>query len=269
MLFIGLKWFYWFCKLFGLCPIHYDYHKSAFNWSTLEILYSIFIWAMFSYFFPTSSLIILSRLNPLVIIVFFYLVMGTISIIFVVMFVNVQKMTVLMNETMNLINELQSCCRQISNQQSIRAAISFILKTIVTSSISQFGSIYGCIILCQLESNDIHYFMVFMVSMAYFLQTIVPNMFYVFILCVSMAYNQLNAEIENISNRANFYAKYCNNSKSKDAFEKLTIRLNHIASLHGKLTAHTIKVNQVFSWQLLIVIGNFFTSLLIEVNNLI
>lgn len=266
MFFVGLKCFFWYCKLFGLCPIHYDSRKNAFDWSTLEMVYSMFICAMFSYFFPTSGLTTIAHLNPLVVIVFFYLVMVTITITFIVVFANVQKMTVLMNETKNLIDELQPFCRQTSNRQCFRAAISFICKTVVTSSIAQFGSTYCCIILCQMVTNDVDYFVIFIVSMAYYLQTIVPNMFYVFILCVSMAYNQLNAEIMEIAKRANFYAKYCNNSESSELFGKLSTHLDHIASLHGKLTAHTIKVNEMFSWQLLIVIGNFVAILLIEVN---
>lgn len=263
---VGLKCFFWYCKLFGLCPLHYDSQKNAFNWSTLEIIYSMFIWAMFSYFFTTSGITTLSHLNPLVVVVFFYMTMVTATITFVVILLNVRKMTVLMNESKDLIEELHPFCRQISNQQSCRAAISFIFKTVVTSVIAQFGSIYCCIILCQAEINEVNYFLVFIVSIAHCLEVVVPNMFYVFILCVSIAYSQLNAEIEDVLRLANFYEKYRNDSNANKLFEKLGAHLNDIASLHGKLTALTIKVNRVFSLQLLILIGDIITVLLIEVN---
>lgn len=264
-----LKFSYWFCKLLGLCPFHYNSRKELFEWSTYEIFYSIFIWASFMYFYPTSGLNIVVHLNPLVVISFFYLAMGTITIVFMIQCWHANKLSILLNETQILLKELLPFCHSISMWQSTQYGIMFVCKTIITSGAAQIASINCCVMLCKMLTGKVDYFAIFLVSLAYFLQTLVPNMFYTFILAASMQYHQMNAEIKNVADQSIVLMNQRQYASNNDQFRKLSRRLDYIASLHGKLTKHTKKINQIFGWQLLIVIGNFVAILLIEVRNAI
>lgn len=257
-----LKLFYWFCKAFGVCPFYYDSSSESFNWTKWDIFYSIFIWANFSYFYPTSGLNVVAHLSPLVVIAFFYLAMTTITIVITMQCWNVKKLTILMNETMWLFEELLPFCSSISTGQAVRYGIWFVGKIFITSGLAQIASINCCTIICKTMLGKVDYFVIFIVSVAYFLQTLVPNMFYTFILGISIQYHQLSGEIKKIVRQNNFMMK---NNCANDFFDMLNKRLNYIASLHGKLTIHALKVNKIFSWQLLIMITNFVAIILIEV----
>lgn len=259
-----LRLFYWFCKLLGLCPFHYDSQQKSFAWSKWDILYSIVIWVSFSYFYPTSGLNAIAHLNALVVIAFFYLAMATITFVFVMQWLHVKKFTILLNETQKLLHELQPFWENCSRWNTIRVGFWFICKTVITSGIAQIASIECCVILCKMMTGKVDYFVIFIVSVSYFLQTLVPNMFYTFILGATLQYHQFNIEIEKIAYQANLHIK-CTDVESNELFYKLSKRLDYIATLHGKLTIHTIEVNKLFSAQLLIVIGNFVAILLIEV----
>lgn len=262
-----LKCFYLFCKLLGLCPCHYNSRRKLFDWSKWEIIYSVFVWINFSYFYPMIGLKMMTHLNPLVVISFFYLSMVTITFIFAIQCWHAKKLAALMNETQILMEKLLPFCHSISKWQSIRYGIRFIYKTIVTSAIAQIGSINFCVILSKMMTGKVDYFMIFIISIAYFLQTLVPNMFYTFVLGTSMQFHQLNAEIQKIADEANLLTKNTRDHNSNERFHKLSLRLDYIASLHGKLTVHTKNVSKIFAWQLLIVITSFVAILLIEVND--
>lgn len=262
---IILKISFWFCKLMGLCPFHYNSRKKIFDWSKLEIIYSIFIWVNFSYFYPTSGLSVVAHLNPLVVIAFFYLAMATITIVFAIQCWHAKQLARLLNKTRILLEEFLPFCQSISTWQATQYGLMFICKTMVTSGLAQIGSINCCTILCKIMTGKADYFVIFIVSFAYFLQTLVPNMFYTFILGASMQYHQLNEEIQRISEEAVQLMKNRYNN-STEQFHKLSRRLDYIASLHGKLTVHTKNVNNLFAWQLLVVIADFVAILLIEVS---
>lgn len=250
----------------GLCPFHYNSRKRLFNWSIFEILYSIFVWMNFSYFYPTSGLRMVVQLNPLVVFVFFYLAMATITIVFIFQCWNAKKLAALMNKTRILFKELLPFYRSISTWQSTKYGIMFVCKTVVVSGIAQVASVNCCVILCKQMTGKVDYFVIFIISVSYFLQTLVPNMFYTFVLGALMQYHQLNCEIRKISNQIILLKKVKYDKNAYNHFRKLSQRLDYIASLHGKLTVHTINVNKIFAWQLLVIIGNFVAVLLIEVS---
>lgn len=262
---IILKCFYWFCKLFGLLPIHYNSRKNAFNWSKLEILYSIFVLVNFSYFSRTNGLSIVIHLNPVLVLAVFYMAIASITMVFTIQCYNAKKLAVLMNETRILLIELLPFCHSISTWQSAQCGIMFICKTVVASGLALIGVISCCVILCKMMTGKVDLFVIFIISITHFLQTLVPNMFYTFVLGASMQYHQLNGEIQKIANRAVFLMKNQMNKNSIYQFRKLSRRLDYIASIHGKLTIHTKKINEIFAWHLLIIIANFFAILLIEV----
>lgn len=263
-----LKYFYRFCQIFGLCPFHYDRKMKSFTAQWYDIVYPILVWINFSYFYPTSGLSIVSVLNPLVVIAFFYMAMLTISVVMFVQCLNSKRMANLVNETMALFEELKqmySSDIKVYNAKSIRL---FLCKILLASGIAQVGSVNCCVILCQMMTKKTDYFVIFIVSVAYFLQTIVPNMFYTFILGIIVQYKQLNAEIQKVVDRINSLLQKQNEYRTSHLevkFREMSKRLDYIATLHCKLTQHTLKVNRVFSLQLLVVIGNFTGILLIEV----
>lgn len=268
---IGLKIFYWFGKLLGLCPFHYNSRKKLFVWTWTEIFYSFFIWSNFSYFYWTSGLNGVTSLNPLVVIAFFYLAMFTIAIVFMMQCLHTKKLVNLLNETGKLLQQLKPFCDKLSTWHALRYLALFISKTLVTSGVAQIASISTCALISKLMTGKIDYFVIFIVSVAYFLQTLVPNMFYTFILGASMHYQQLNNEILRIVGHANAVIQNRATGRMPNQdyrLIQLSQHLDHVASLHGQITIQTRKANKVFSLQLLITIGNFVAIILIEVSRM-
>lgn len=267
---ISLTIFYWFWRLLGLCPFHYNSRKDAFNWTWLEILYSVLVWMNFAYFYP-AGIWFFRVFDSLIVWSFFYFSLITITIVFAVQCVHVKPLTDLLNETIHLMRDLQPFTAKISTINAFRCGILFAFKTIFIGGTLQMVSVVFCINMSKMLTDQVDYFVIFLVLIAYFLQTIVPNIFYTFILGVSIQYQQLNAEIQNIADQATLLTKtnYGNKtqySRSSLHFIELSNRLKHVASLHGKITMLTKKVNQVFSFQLLVLITNYVARLLIEVS---
>lgn len=265
---ISLAIFYWFWKLLGLCPFHYNSRKDAFNWTWSEILYSVFIWINFAYAYPTA-LSDFRGLDSMIVWTFFYFAMITITIVFVVQCLHAKKLTDFLNETLHLMRDLQPFSEKISTLNAIRWGFMFACKTIFIGGIGQIITVFFCVNVSKIVAENINFFVIFVVSMANFLQTLVPNMFYTFILGVSIQYHQLNAEIQLIVDQAKLLTMTKYDIKMQNSsfqFIQLSKRLKHVASLHGKITMLTKKVNQVFSFQLLVVITNYVAILLIEVS---
>lgn len=265
---VGLKIFFWFCKLFGFCPFHYNSRRKRYNWTWIEIIYSISIWANFCYFYTTSGLSAVARLNPLVVVAFFYLTMSTITMVFLIQCAHANQLANLSNKTYALLQELKPFCSSLSNVHAFRYGMLFLCKIILTSGIAQVATIVCCSLIGKMISGSIDYFVIFIVSVAYFMQTLVPNIFYTFILGISMHYRQLNNEVEKIVAEVRRFVKDKHVIQSANQFNHLIQRLDCIATLHGKLTIHSKNVNDIFSLQLLITISNFFAIILIEVSHL-
>lgn len=268
---IVIKLFYWYCKILGLCPIHYDLQKRAFIWTWYEIFYSLLVWMSFSYFYWTKVLNLITHLNPVLVFAYFTLNLLTIATIFLVQCLNAGKLANLLNHLTELLrNDFSGIRESITLWQIVRYGMRFFQKMIVINGIAMAVTMIFCETLSKVVTGEIDYFVNFVMSLAYVLQMLIPNIFYAFFLVISIHLRQLNVEIQKIYNQANeiLTARSFGGDGWPNLNHQLTQlsqRLDHLSKLHGKIEVISRHVNQVFSWQLLIVTGNLINIILIEV----
>lgn len=280
---IAIKLFYWYCKILGLCPLHYDSRKKSFICTWREISYSLLIWLSFSYFYWTKVLDLISHLNPVLVYIYFSLNLFTIATVFVVQCLNAGKLADLLNQVTKLflLNEFKAIRDSLSLWQIVRYGIQFFYKIILINGITSVVTMVFCETLSIIVTGQIDYLVNFVMSMAYILQMIISNIFYAFILMISIHLHQLNVEIKKIRNQANEMAvartlgdlgddddgikRNHMIPNLNDQFIQLNQRLNHLSKLHCNIETIARQVNLVFSWQLLNMICNLITNILIEV----
>lgn len=264
-----IKFGYGFCSIFGLCPFWYSPRKHCFESAWCYHVYPLIVYISFSYFYLTSGLSVISLLNPLVMIAFVYMTMITISVIFLVQNINANHIVSFLNGLLAFLKKLNNVYEN-KNEFNYREPILLILfKTVLVSCIAQIAVINCCVILGTMMTGQIDYFVMFIMSVAYFLQTIVPNMFYALVLGATFHYKLLNVEIEKVIKTTDLVSRHCNiNSvhKRRAIFFKLSERLDYIASFHAELTAKTIEANGIWAIQLLVSNANSVGILLIQVS---
>lgn len=263
-----LKFGYGFCMCFGLCPFWFNFQRKSFETAWYHLVYPILVYCSFSYFYPTSGLTVISLLNPLVVVAFFYMTMVNISVIFLVQSMNANHIVNYLNELMEFEHRLNIIYKKSYGNQYLRPILLFLCKTVLVSCFAQVAVINCCVILAKMLTGQTDYFVIFIISVAYFLQTIVPNMFYTLVLVATFHYKQINREIENmvneIQNIAASDAMYTMQER-RTMFFNLSERLDLIANCHGTLTARIIEANDIFSKQLLVSSANFVGILILEV----
>lgn len=263
---------FWFYKLIGLCPFHYNFHKKSFNLTKWEVFYTIFVWVNFTYLYAARGLFTLApQLNPLVMTASHYLALFTINIIFMMQCVNASEITTILNEAQILLEEINSFCKPIPTGEAIRYLLLFLSKMIFISGIVQMDTIAGCIAISKMVTGEVDYVLIFIISLSYFLQTAVLNMFYSLVLVTIAKYQQLNCEIREILDESSAILRKKRSKNGSDydfdnRLFQLSERMNRIAHFHGKLTLLITKANKTFSLQLLVVIGNTAIVLLIDVS---
>lgn len=264
-----LKFSYRCCSFFGLIPFHWNKRTRKFETSWYDKVYSGIICIAFLYFYRTSGLSTVAVLNPLVVIAFFYLNMSLIFITFTIQCFNAEKLANYLNKLKQFLKKLTGITGFERSKHSYRKPIILLLfKTIVVNLMAQSGIILACSILGQIITGRIDYFVVFIVSYAYFLQTIVPNIFYAIVLGAEFYLKLLNDKINDVINKnAKFEQKKSQYSYYEMDFvaDELCKKLDQIAIYHAKLTAFIVIANKIFSVQLLGSITNFVGILLIEV----
>lgn len=267
-----LKFFFWYYKLIGMLPLHYDSYQKKFRSTKFEILYSISVWLNFIYFYLTRVSPLMAPLSPMLIFGFFYLSLITVIFVFIMQFFNATKIVTLLNETRVLFKQIDSGCKPISNGFMILYSTLFMIKMFFVSGIGHSGSIYNSNMMCKLIYGQPDYFALVSMALLFSMQTTVTNMFYTFVLGVIIKYQQLNCEIREIVDKATviFVKKRKYNDIRAHSFNQyllqLSGRLDRAAYLHGKLTLLTAKVNETFSLQMLVVTGNFYVIFLIQVS---
>lgn len=267
---IATKLFYWYCKILGLFPIHYNSQKKLFTWTWREIVYSTLISLNFSYFYWTNVYNLFIHLNPIVVFAYFLFNLCTLAAIFVVQCLHVGKLANLLNQLAVLLkNEFNNIQKSLSLWQIIRSGMRFFQKIIFINGIATAATMVFCETLCKIVTGKIDYVVIFVMSMMYILQMLIPHMFYAYILVISIHLRQLNAEIQKIRNKVSVLGTNDDGGTTpnlNDRFIELNHRLGHLFKLHRKIGTITRQVNQVFSFQLLVVIGNLIIMILIEVN---
>lgn len=225
-----------------------------FETTLFSYFYSIVFYIAFAYFYLTSGLFVIMRLNPLAMISFVYLTMIAISVIFIVQCWKASQIARFLNEAMRLLSRLAPVCGY--SEIDRESLLMFLFKVLVVSAIAQLAVINGCRILGQLVTGSVDYFVIFVISVAYFLQTIVPNMLYVAVLVSSFYYRRINDEIGALMKEA---------AKTRGSFDAISVELNNLARLHLKLTEVLQTGNSVLSVQLLFSTADFIAILIIEV----
>lgn len=266
-----LKFSYGFCMSFGLCPFWYNPQRRSFETAWYHLVYPILVYTAFSYFYPTSGLAVISLLNPLVVVAFFYMTMATISVTFIVQCMNAKHIVNFLNQLIVFEDRSNILYAKTIENQYIRPILLFLYKTVLVSCFAQAAVINCCVILAQMLTGQTDYFVIFIISVAYFLQTIVPNMFYTLVLHTTFHYKQINREIENVVNETQKIASSATSvytpQERRTKFFELSERIDLIASWHGILTTRIIEANGIFSKQLLMSSANFVGILIIEVNS--
>lgn len=268
-----LKLFYWYCKVLGLCPIHYDVRSGAFIWTWYEIFYSLLIWMSFSYFYWTRVLNLIKYLNPILVFIYFTLNLLTIATVFVVQCLNAGQLANVLNQFIELLqNDFKAIRETFTLWQINRCGFRFFQKIIFFNGIAMTATMIFCEILSTTVNGQVDYFVNFVMSMAYVLQMLVPNIFYAFVLVISIHLRQLNVEIQKVHNETNELLTA--HSVGIDGLPRrnyqmtlLSQRLDHLSKLHAEIEIIARQVNQMFSWQLLITICNVINNILIEVNS--
>lgn len=240
-----------FCTIFGFCPFQFNSKKFIFEINFFYYFYSILFYLVFAYLYLTSGLTIILKLNPLAMISFVYLSIMAITVTFIAQWFNAPGLVRIFNNEKLFLFELFSAC---GYSKLFRESLLMILcKTLIVSAIAQIAVINGCIILGKLVTGHVDYLVIFIVSVAYFLQTLVPNIFYVTVLTSTFFYRQMN---ENILSFA----------KENDR-KLISEKINRLAALHFRLTKVLNKINSVLSIQLLASTADFVAILIIEVKS--
>lgn len=228
-------------------------------------IYSIFVVLSFSYFYPTSGISVVSALNPLVAITFFNLSMTTICLTLIVQILHSEKIVQLLNDAIQFLYDFNAFIdrHQVNYLTSICALI---FKTVIVNAMSQYACIDGVNSILTQMTGKKNYFAIFMVSIAYTLQTMIPNIFYGSLMAVSFYLRQINEKIEDIILRAKRVSIVDANKYAKEkVYCELTDRLDELIAHHSSLIQLTIRLNRICSFQILLSITNFFGILLIEV----
>lgn len=226
----------------------------------------------FSYFYWTRVLNLIKYLNPILVFIYFSLNILTIAIVFLVQCLNAGKLAKLLNQLIELLqNDFKAIRDAFTVWQIIRYGIRFFRKIFILNSIAMTATMIFCETLSMIVTGHIDYFVNFVMSLAYILQMIIPNLFYAFILVISIHLRQLNVEIQKVHNQANelLVARSVGIdgiSNRKQQLIQLSERLEYLSKLHSKIEIITRHVNQAFSWQLLVTIYNVITNILLEVN---
>lgn len=263
-----LKFVYFFVSVIGLCPLIFDFEKKIFKTSIIMQIYSAFVVISFSYFYPTSGISIVSALNPLVAITFFNLSMTTICLTLFVQIMQSHKIVPFLNDAIHFLHAFNKFIdRHKVNYLSPIFAIIF--KVGVVNLTAQCACIGGINAILTQVTGKKDYFAIFMMSVAYTLQSMIPNIFYGSLLAISFYLKQINDKIDDIVVQAKWASSNVDEKKymKEKVYCDLSDRLDEITSYHSRLIELTIRLNKLCSFQILLSITNFFGILLIEVRS--
>lgn len=108
---------------------------------------------------------------------------------------------------------------------------------------------------------------IFIIFVGYFMQTMVPNMFFAALQVVDFYMTRINNEVQHVVRRAKTIQDNRLASKFARTAEYCSCsdRIDELAELHQTMTHLLQELNRLFAWQLLFNVLNFFGVLIIEV----
>lgn len=191
--------------------------------------------------------------------------MTTICLTLVVQIMHSHKIVQFLNDAIHfLYNFNKFIDRHRVNYLSSIFAIIF--KIIVVNLTAQYACIDGINTILTQVTGKKDYFAIFILSVAYTLQSMIPNIFYGSLLGVLFYLEQINAQIDDIVMKAKWASNADENKYMKErVYCELSDRLDEIITYHSRLIELTIRLNRLCSFQILLSITNFFGLLLIEV----
>lgn len=176
---------------------------------------------------------------------------------FIVQCLNARAIAKLLCEIRILLMELIGYFELSSNFHVLKSISKFICKLILVGGAAHVTIIRSIPIIFRMMSKEMDYFVMILLSISHLLMTLVPNMFYGFIVGTTIQYERINNRIRQIMK----------NAERHIGLDELKKDLDYMAILHGRCTELTIKANRIFSLQLLTVMTSFVGNLLIEVRN--
>lgn len=259
---------YYFVKGLGFFPIHYDCHTKQFQTSRPQLVYSLLLLIAFSYTYLTSGVSIISALSPLIAVAFTNLSVTTISITLLLQCKNHQSIVLFSNRSKDLMLQINRTL--LNNKQPINIRSQLVrlaFKLVFINFMAQFAVIKALHNLLIMITGSKDLMAIFIVSMAYFMQTMVPNIFFVALQVANFYLDLINQEVLNVVRRASFMQDNCKFSKFARIEEHCSCsdRIDELAELHQTMT-HLLKdLNKLCALQLMFNVLNFFGILIIEV----
>lgn len=249
--------------LLGFYPMKYNEVLIQFETSKFWLTYSFFFIIGFSYLYLTSGIIAISLINPMVAIAFVNLTMLTIVITYIMQCIYNRKVVKFLNMLIRFIGEFERIIGDYSNDYQ-KLMWMFILKVNVIGAIAQYAVVSAMSHLFLFLTGERHYLSSIVISIAYILQTMIPNLFYGFLLIITFFYKLLNRRVMSLIGDANAVMQGFDSMKIQKYCD-LSDRIEELMHLHKMLTKLTKFLNHICAIQLLISTINFFGVLVIVV----
>lgn len=256
---------YRFVTLLGMLPVRYCWRTATFHTSHWHCAYSLAVLAIFAYGYLTSALVAISAIHPLVAIVFVKLTLVTIAATVCMQCCRNRQLSSILNDAVRLATALDaSVCTAGHTGPPLRHLF---VKVVLLNAMAQCALIRSLNFLVLALTGSPDYVAIAILSVAYFMQTMVPNMFFAAVLSVHFYLGRLNAAVshaiataQRVQNdrRSSVHAKQL-------AYCRISDRLDRLAELHLELTQLTLRLNAAHSLQLLSCTLNFFGVLVFEV----
>lgn len=257
-----VKSVYWAARLAGLCPFHFVADTKTFRTSPTECIYSIVFWLCFTGFYITSGILDLIQLTPVLFSIYVIVILTTIAIVYVYHCAQSERIAKFATDSVKLFCELNQCYNVIENIPSCRPIRLLCVKLVIVDAIMYLTTVKFCIRFSMQVTGSIAYRGVVASTFAIFIRETISNMYFIYILIVSLYFTIINDDIERTMHRS----KLIMGHKHTDAeVERLLRRLSQIAQSLCRLSDQVRRFNEIFSCEILVMYIELVSSPLIEV----
>lgn len=257
---------YYFAKVLGFFPVRFNSRCNRFQSSRRQVVYSCALLVAFAFTYLTSGVAIISALSPLIAIAFTNLSVTTICCTLLIQCKHYRSIAAFCNQSKDCIERLdRSLGTATTNCRPQLLRIAF--KFFYVNFMAQYAVIKALhnLLVSITGSND--FVAIFIVSMAYFMQTMVPNIFFSVLQVFDFYIDQINREVQRVVDRAKCVEDNRRSTKFAKTFAYCSCsdRLDELAELHQSIVHLLGDLNGLCGPQLLLNILNFFGIFVIEV----
>lgn len=259
---------YYFVKVLGLFPARYNSRLKRFETCRPQVAYSILVFIAFAHTYLTSGVAVISALSPLIAVAFTYLSVTTIFATFVMQCVRHAAIVRFANVSKTFLEHLNTRLSVDLPNSSFRSKMVFLgFKVIFINCMAQFAVISAMNNLLIVLTGSQDFMAIFIVSVAYFLQTMVPNMLVAALQLADFYFSRINLEVRTTIIKAH---RFQNSTALSDIVKQFgycecSDRLDELAKFHLALSTLLGVLTQMFSIQLLINTLYFLGVFVIEV----